>query len=429
MPPSQGPGLPTSARSAASMLVALCALAGGACHATVDSLGYEDAYGLGVLKQMSGPVTYTNFFRDVLGKSAADIKDKQSKAFDQLFHGDPNNEAIFVPVPGQTDQAYITDVLHDDIRTEGMGLGMIIAVELDKRDEFDQLWTYARAKLQQKDGPARGYFNSTCKSPGTADKEMPCLDPYGMEYMLMGLLLANDRWGTEEGGVDYSTGAKDLLTVMRHKQDENGGIVDGVTDTFDPQTHLVFDVPLASAAGVTRSSIVAPAFYDLWAEATGDPFWTRAATASRTFWKAAAHPKTGLMPSRSRFDGTPEAGSNTFRPEVYRAFVNFVLDRLWTPTDDWDVQEADKILQFFTDEGMDDYGRSYTLDGGLLDTPHDNSLVIVNGILAGISTVSARRAFMEEVWNRDIPILQARYYTGILQMLGLIILGGDCRVW
>ena len=33
-----------------------------------------------------------------------------------------------------TDQAYIQDTLHGDMRTEGIGLAMMIAVELDKRD-------------------------------------------------------------------------------------------------------------------------------------------------------------------------------------------------------------------------------------------------------------------------------------------------------
>ena len=72
----------------------------------------------------------------------------------------------------------------------------------------------------------------------------PCLDPFGMEYMLMALLLANDRWSATPGTVDYAAGAKDLLTVMRHKQDENGGVVDGITDLFDPAALLVFDLPV-----------------------------------------------------------------------------------------------------------------------------------------------------------------------------------------
>ena len=35
--------------------------------------------------------------------------------------------------------AYVTDVLNKDVRTEGMSYGMMIAVQLDRKKEFDRL--------------------------------------------------------------------------------------------------------------------------------------------------------------------------------------------------------------------------------------------------------------------------------------------------
>lgn len=35
---------------------------------------------------------------------------------------------------------YIEDILNNDVRTEGMSYGMMIAVQLDKKTEFDRLW-------------------------------------------------------------------------------------------------------------------------------------------------------------------------------------------------------------------------------------------------------------------------------------------------
>ena len=405
----------------------LALLIAGGCQSTVDSLGYNDASSVSVLHPMKGPATYPNAFRDVLGKSDAEIQTKIDRAFAQLFHGDQMTQAIYAPVTGQADQASITDTYHEDIRTEGIGLGMIIALQLDKRDELDHLWTYAQAKLKQPDGAARGYFNSSCAV--TAGMPIPCLDPFGMEYMLMALLLANDRWSATPGSVDYAAGAKDLLAVMRHKEDENGGVVDGITDLFDPAAHLVFDLPVTSSAGKTRPSVVTPAFYDLWSQATDDPFWSQAAVASRQYLQAAAHPTTGLFPLRSHFDGRPDTGGETFVPETYRTFINIVLDRIWTPTDGWDVEEANKVLGFFIGKGFATYGKSYELDGTVIETAHEPSLIMVNGITALISTASRQSSFIQEVWDRDLPMGPGRYFTGIMQMMGLLILSGEFRVY
>ena len=134
-----------------------------------------------------------------------------------------------------------------------------------------------------------------------------CLDPFGLQQMTMALILAHDRYtlaGAPPAPVDYAADARDLLTLMRHKVDQNGGVKDGVTDTFDHATSLVFDFPNTSAAGVGRPSIEMPGYYDLWAQATGDPFWTMAAESRARL--LAAHRQSdrhGLMPVRATFAG------------------------------------------------------------------------------------------------------------------------------
>jgi oligosaccharide reducing-end xylanase len=403
-------------------VVLLC----GGCHGTVDSLGYNDVSGI-VLHRMTDPGGYPNAFRDDLGKSDTEIADKLASAFNQLFHGDPVTQAIYVPVAGQN-QAYVLDVYHNDIRTQGIGLAMIVALELDKRDEFDRLWTYATTVMKKPSGASAGYFMSQC---GTQiGRPIPCLDPGGMEHLLMALLLANDHWGVDQGGVDYAAGAKDLLTVMRHKQDQNGGIVDGITDTFDAATHLVFDEPLTSSAGQTRPSIETPAFYELWAEAAADPFWHEAAASARSLWRAAANPVTGLMPVGATFDGSPVPGSDTFAPESYRIQINMVLDQIWTGGRASHGDEADRLLQFFIGKGISTYGREYPLDGSVaIDPNRDVALVVANGITGLIARVDQRKAFIDAVWNQDLLTGPPRYYPGILQMLGLLILSGKCRVY
>src|SRR5258708_16675168 len=130
---------------AAALLPLWLALPAASCGKTVDSLGFNSG-GAIPLGPLTGPPSYPNAFHDRLGKTDAEIAAKIAAAFDQLFHGDPLTQAIYVPVG--SDRAYIQDVLHNDVRTEGIGLGMLIAVELNKRDELDRLSNYAKSTLQ-----------------------------------------------------------------------------------------------------------------------------------------------------------------------------------------------------------------------------------------------------------------------------------------
>lgn len=393
----------------------------------MDSLGYDDprdaAPDAPVLHPLTGPASYPNAFQDVLGKTPTEITAKISNAFDLLFHGDPTTQAIFFQVG--PDQAYIRDTLHDDVRTEGIGYGMIIAVELGKRVEFDQLWRYAKSVAQYSSGSNAGYFSSSCDTPTSA---VPCVDPFGLEQFVMALLFAHDLWGSG-GSIDYATDVRMLFDVMRNKEVHNGGVVDGVTNTFDAATKLVFDVPNTESATYSRPSIEMPAYYELWAQATGDSFWTDAATAARDYWQRSANAGTGLMPTRASFDGTPVPGSDTFDAEGYRTQLNMVLDRIFFGKTPWEVDESNRLLDFFFQQGIDQYGRQYTLDGTVIVGMHDPSLVAVNGATALIATSDQRVAFIDAAWNLPVPTGLPRYYNGILDLLALLILSGQYRVY
>ncbi len=398
------------------------------CNTTLHSIGcgeagytLDDGAALGPLR---APGFYPNAFRDVLGKSDADIAAKIAATFDQLFHGDPSSEAIYFTTG--TDQAYILDVYHDDVRSEGVGLGMMIAVELGKRDEFDRLWRYAKAS-QYASGASQGYFPSFCNMGTTV---FACDDPFGLQQIATALLLARGRWKDAPGTIDYGQEARTLLEIIRYKQEYNCGIVDGVTGTFDPNSKLVYDVPSVDSANTSRPAIAMPAYYELWQRATGDAFWSEAATASRNYWKASANATTGLLPTRARFDGTPVPGSDTFITESYRALFSIVLDHIWIGSQPWAVDESNRLLQFFAGQGIDTYAGGYSLDGStVVDATHQDSLVAANGALALIATIDHRTDFINAVWNLVPSTGRPRYYSGIMIMLAQLILSGQMAVY
>jgi oligosaccharide reducing-end xylanase len=419
-------------RLAAVVLAVAGAFAIAGCHETTDSLGYQGADGGLTLHPLHGPATYPNVLVDVLGMSESTVSGAVTNAFNTLFHGDPTKYAIYSTVG--TDQAMIVDTLHgNDVRTEGMGLGMLICVELMKRDEFDRLWRYSKANLQIQSGPNKGYFQSDCD--GTAGN-IPCLDPYGMEEYVMALIFAHDQWGGMLQDIDYGADALALLDVMRHKEDQNGGIVYGdagsvgVTNVFDQTTALAYDIPDTSAAGNTRPAIPKPAYYDLWAQAIADPFWTRAAGAARAYWQRAANPTTGFLPTRATFDGFPVPGSSTYEPSAYRAQVNMAFDWVWSggSASAWEVKEANTLLAFLSSQGINTYGKIYTLGGQVVDSTRDMGAIAINGMTAMVSSAPDRAAYMQATWNNQSPMGDGRYFVGLFELVSLMVLGGMMHV-
>jgi oligosaccharide reducing-end xylanase len=406
-------------RATAGLLALL--LAAG-CAPTTDAVGSNEP---AVLTGVTGPTTPAPLHD--LGLTDAAIKAKIDSVYQQLFFGDPGSQAIYF---ASGDQAYIWDVLHAQVRTEGQGLGMMIAVERGTdadRQVFDSLWRYAKAKLQvPPDGadPNAGYFNSYCDS---ADQmtNTACLDPYGLEQFATALVFAHDRWKDSPGTIDYQADALALFHLIALKTEDNGGVVSGVTNTFDAAAHLPYSFPDVSSAGQTRPSIVMPGYYAVWAQALGEPIYETDAEAGRALIDRAANASTGLTPIRSDFLGKPLSGWAVFDPETYRTQINVVIDQIWTGTShvDW----LNKLLGFFTSKG--NYGTAYAVDGSVCTNPaHEPSLVVANAIAAGFSTAPDRTQYMAALWNMPVPIGQARYYTGLLQLLGLMILGGQFAV-
>lgn len=73
---------------------------------------------------------YRNIFTE-LGYSKEQVDEKLQGIFQNLFFG-PNK--IYFEVGDS--MAYISDVKNHDVRTEGMSYGMMIAVQLNKKDVF-----------------------------------------------------------------------------------------------------------------------------------------------------------------------------------------------------------------------------------------------------------------------------------------------------
>merc|ERR1719201_2640223 len=97
---------------------------------------------------------YRNMFVE-FGLSKASVQARVNQIFQQLFFGDPQNEAVHYESEDGTG-AYIQDIGDNDVRSEGMSYGMMVAVQMGNRTLFDSLWRWAVAHMRHNDpGDAR----------------------------------------------------------------------------------------------------------------------------------------------------------------------------------------------------------------------------------------------------------------------------------
>jgi oligosaccharide reducing-end xylanase len=384
---------------------------------------------------------YRNLFVEA-GHSPEEVRAKIAAAFEQLFHGDPRNEAVYFPAGENADGplAYIKDIGSNDVRSEGMSYGMMIAVQLDKHAEFDALWNWAKTHMYRGDpaSPAYGYFSWSLTTDGAPNDEMPA--PDGEEYFATALYFAAHRWGNGEGIYNYRAEADRLLTDMRHRREITGPTVKGemtAGNLFHPKHAMVRFTPDVVNWERTDPSYHLPAFYELWAlwgpEADRE-FWRRAAAASREFFQQAAHPQTALTPEYANFDGTPwqapwNPNSATYFADAWRTAMNWSVDWAWWALDPREQQLSDRLQAFFASQGMDTYVRHYTLDGQPLGDDRSTGQIAMNAVASLAATEPRSKEFVEALWNAPIPAGQWRYYDGMLYMLGMLHCSGEFRIW
>ncbi len=386
----------------------------------------------------------TGKYRDLFaeaGHPPAQTRARLDAAYAQLFHGKPQDEAIYFAAGAnpQGPLAYISDIGNHDVRTEGMSYGMMIAVQLDRKADFDALWNWAMTYmyLGSPSQPAYGYFAWSCRVDGQHNDETPA--PDGEEYFAMALYFASARWGDATGIYDYHSQADRLLRTMLHRKRIVATTKFGNQDVaaeMDEAHSMVRFIPGVSGRDFTDPSYQLPAFYELWARwgpAEDRPFWARAARASRIFFSKAANPVTGLTPVNANFDGTPHATgfpqSTEFGYDAWRTASNWSVDWSWWHADPQEPILSNRIQAFFAAQGPA-YAELYTLEGKPVLAGHPAGLVAANAVAGLAATDQARaRRFTEELWSLGIPRGPGRYYGGMLYLLSALHASGNFRIW
>jgi oligosaccharide reducing-end xylanase len=368
-----------------------------------------------------------NLFQELLGKSEAELDAKLQAAWRQFFAGDAASQRLYFPVG--TDMAYIADIGSGDVRSEGMSYGMMIAVQLDRRAEFDRLWQWANKFMRHADGPRRGYFAWQCKFDGTIIDPGSASD--GEEWFATALFFAAHRWGSGEGIFNYGAEAQTILRDMLHKP----GSAE-VVAIFNQEARQVVFAPTPGASRFTDPSYHLPAFYELWARWSDNSsdrnFWLEAADVSRAFFHRAAHSTTGLMPDYATFGGRPHRAykpdKGDFRFDAWRTLANVGLDHAWWKSDPWQQEQSNRVLRFLESQAPD-IANQYTLDGKRLSSDTSVGLIAMAAAAGQAADPQLARPFVQRLWDAPIPSGQWRYYDGLLYFLGLLQAGGRFQVY
>jgi len=387
----------------------------------------------------------TGKYRDLFaeaGHQPAESKAKIEAAFQQLFYGDTSQTIYFKA--GQNangPMAYVSDVAHYDIRSEGMSYAMMVAVQLNKKAEFDALWNWSMTKMyiSSLQHPAEGYFSWSLKTDGTPNEETPA--PDGEEYYVMALYFASGRWGNGQGIYNYHAWADKILTTMRHHPLKTGMTKFGertVSVMVNEDRKMIRFVPNTNSWDFSDPSYHLPAFYELWARwgpKADRAFWASAADTSRNYFQKSAHPVTGLAPDYADFDGKSYkvrwgSGPSHFGFDTWRTASNWSVDWNWWRKDKREQVLSNRIQAFFASQGIDTYGAQYTLDGQKKDDRHAGGLVATNAVASLAATNPVSKQFTQALWNAPVPhIWVERYYDGLLYLMSMMHCSGTYRIY
>lgn len=372
--------------------------------------------------------SYRNVFREI-GIPQDQIEARLQEVFHTFFYGGEDERVYY---PAGDDMAYIVDTGNLDVRTEGMSYGMMICVQLNKKEEFDRLWKWAKTYMWMDSGVNEGYFAWSCGFDGTKNSLGPA--PDGEEFFAMSLFFASHRWGDGEGIFCYSGEARAILRACLHKgRDGRPGC-----PMWNQENHQILFVP---GSDFTDPSYHLPHFYELfalWADEEDREFWKKAADASRNYLAKACHPVTGFCAEYAEFDGTPmsrrkenEPRHDWFFSDAYRTAANIGLDYEWFGKDKGQRAAADRIQRFLIENERKGAYPVYEVDGTIAEKSALHPLAIPATVAQASLAADNEytREWIERFWKHSMRTGKWRYYDNCLYFFAFLALSGNYRMW
>jgi oligosaccharide reducing-end xylanase len=379
---------------------------------------------------------YRNLFKEA-GYSQKKIDKKLAKAYYDIFEGPTR-----VYFQEGDSLGYVSDVKNKDARTEGMSYGMMVAVQLDKKEVFDRLWRWSVKYMQHQNGPREAYF-AWSVNPQTKKQNSLGSASDGELYYITSLLFASNKWGNDTG-INYYKEARRILDAMWKKDG-----TDNIYNLINTEHKQITFVPEGGGYNWTDPSYHLPAFYEIWvlyAKDGHEQFYKECADVSREFLHRACHPVTGLNADYTEFSGAPHSTSwmpAAFRYDSWRVPMNIAMDYVWYGKDKkWQEDYARRFQNFLRSKGLDTYDDQFNLDGSTPDfilqagpvkkLRHSIGLVSTAATASLVNKDKASVDFVHAVWNAKLEPYEDGYfdpyYDGLMHLFSLMHLSGKYQI-
>jgi endo-1,4-beta-D-glucanase Y len=392
-------------------------------------------------------------FTSLLGRSTTEVDSKVTTAVNRFF-GIGTNEPTtptaasgyrcYYELPQDTSMAFIWAADSDDVRSEGMSYGMMIAVQMNLQTQFDRLWKFAKTYMQFPGGSGISAWRYYFKWQGTVNRsnatnwtvtfsDMTGPAPDGDEYFAAALYLAHKRWGSA-GTNNYKQEADNIAAAMLHNGSTSS---DGRGPIIHASQNMPVFYPQGASGNFTDPSYHLPAFYELFAAngPAGDAArWRQVAGVSRGFFVTSAHATTGLHPDYATFAGAPTTamsgdGHNDFGYDAWRVVMNMAVDYVWGSADSREKTQIEKYHTFFG---------SYLATGNVTqclfavngsNASGGGSTALTATLAAGalVSTTSNRMNYVNNLWLIQQQSGMYRYYQECVYLLGLLNVAGKFK--
>jgi len=338
--------------------------------------------------------------------------------------------------------AYISDLKNHDARTEGLSYGMMVAVQLNKKDVFDRLWRWTKKYMQHQGGARDAYFAWSVKPvTGKHNSEGSASD--GEFYFVTDLLFASNRWGNNTG-INYYAEARRILDAMWSKDG-----TEGIMNVINVEHKQISFVPDKSGYNWTDPSYHLPAFFEIWAEYAKDgreQFYRDCADTARVFLHRACNNVTGLNSDYTDFSGIPRTRGRmggSFRYDSWRVPMNIAMDYSWFAKDKkWQQDYGKRIQNFLYCRGIDTFEDQFNIDGtlptyilqagGYQKLRHSLGLVSTSAAASLMGIQAKSWKFVDAVWNARLEPYSDGYfdpyYDGLLYLFSLMHLSGNYRI-
>ena len=360
------------------------------------------------------------------GYKSDEILQRVQDAYRTMFEGTEKERLYFET----GDEGYILDTGNDDVRSEGMGFGMMMAVQMDKKEIFDRLWKFARTHLYIAEGELQGYYHFSCTPDGRTKFINP--RPDGEEYMALSLFFAAHRWGNGEGIFNYEQEAKNILHTALHSDHP----------LWNKENYLICNKIDENHSDVSYNL---PHFYELFAmfgDKEDTDFWNKASGTSREFIVRCSNKTTGMCAEYVHYNGSPLPvfDHGTFFSHSYVVAQNIALCTLWFGDSPEFTSIARRLIGFFDNKPVEEFG-DYKIDG----TPCERHSRHPTGLCAALAELSlaiersrepcpmdihamAKRA-VKRFWDTPLRTGKNRYYDNCLYFFALLALSGIYKVY